>query len=317
VSAAFDPHMHGLPPAAPLPPPRGPRSAALVNALPMVGSAANAASTTPVCPTGPAAPIDPLVDDDLHLALYLAYELHYRGLPGVAEEAEWDPVVLGIRRELEAAFEAALRAAVHVDPVDGAEVGGMLRAEAREGDGPLSRFLQRAADAEQFREFAIHRSAYHLKEADPHSFAIPRLAGPAKAAMVEIQADEYGGGDAAWMHSYLFASMMHGLGMFELTSSLPNRRYGNGLRRLGWSDPDTTRFFDEHVEADAVHEAIATNELVGSLVAAEPALAVDVLFGTRALALLDSLSSTAILRAWRAGRTSLLPVPDGGSSRVA
>lgn len=41
----------------------------------------------------------------------------------------------------------------------------------------------------------MHRSAYQLKEADPHSFALPRVpAGRAKAAFVEIQADEYGGG---------------------------------------------------------------------------------------------------------------------------
>ena len=56
-----------------------------------------------------------------------------------------------------------------------------------------------------FREFLMHRSAYHLEEADSHSFAIPRLRGRPKAAMVEIQADEYGGGDATWMHSALFA----------------------------------------------------------------------------------------------------------------
>ena len=38
-------------------------------------------------------------------------------------------------------------------------------------------------------------AAYQLKEADPHSWALPRLpAGPAKAAFVEIQADEYGNG---------------------------------------------------------------------------------------------------------------------------
>ena len=43
-------------------------------------------------------------------------------------------------------------------------------------------------------EFLVHRSLYTLKEADPHTWAIPRLHGAAKAALVEIQADEYGGG---------------------------------------------------------------------------------------------------------------------------
>ena len=47
----------------------------------------------------------------------------------------------------------------------------------------------------------LHRSAYHLKEADPFTWAIPRLDGSPKAALVEIQADEYGGGHAARMHA--------------------------------------------------------------------------------------------------------------------
>jgi hypothetical protein len=34
---------------------------------------------------------DPLVDDDLHLALYACYELHDQGLPGVSEAWEWEP----------------------------------------------------------------------------------------------------------------------------------------------------------------------------------------------------------------------------------
>ena len=35
---------------------------------------------------------------------------------------------------------------------------------------------------------------YQLKEADPHTWAIPRLSGRRKAAIMEIQADEYGAG---------------------------------------------------------------------------------------------------------------------------
>ena len=59
----------------------------------------------------------------------------------------------------------------------------------------------------------MHRSAYQLKEADPHSWALPRLTGAPKAAMVEIQADEYGGGDVERMHSALFAKTMDRLGL--------------------------------------------------------------------------------------------------------
>src|ERR671934_756513 len=56
--------------------------------------------------------VDALVDDDLQLALYLCYELHYRGLPGIDERWEWEPSLLAARRELEAAFEEALLGAI-------------------------------------------------------------------------------------------------------------------------------------------------------------------------------------------------------------
>ena len=59
----------------------------------------------------------------------------------------------------------------------------------------------------------MHRSAYQLKEADPHSWAIPRLAGRPKAALVEVQADEYGGGRADRIHAGLFADTMEALGL--------------------------------------------------------------------------------------------------------
>src|SRR4029078_2175032 len=77
----------------------------------------------------------------------------------------------------------------------------------------VSGHLQRAATLEQFREFLLHRSAYHLKEADPFTWLIPRLTRTPKAALVQIQADEYGGGDAKWMHSALFADTMSALGL--------------------------------------------------------------------------------------------------------
>src|SRR5690242_1096416 len=51
---------------------------------------------------------DPLADDDLQLALYLCYELHYRGLPGVDDRWEWDPRLLDVRGQLELEFERGL-----------------------------------------------------------------------------------------------------------------------------------------------------------------------------------------------------------------
>ena len=290
---------------------------------------------------------DPLADDDLQLALYLCFELHYRSFPHVDPAWEWRPELLAARAILEKAFLDALEAAVGPgEPVDPDGVGDLLfRLEAGDEGPQLSRHLELEADLERFREFVVHRSLYQLKEADPHSWAIPRLRGPAKAALLEVQGDEYGGGRPERMHSALFAKTMRALGlddrenayldfvpgvtlatvnlmsalglrrarrgaivghlaMFEMTSALPNRRYGNALRRLGF-DAEATDFYDEHVEADAVHENIAAYDLAGGLARQEPELAWDIVFGARALLFLEDRFARHLLATWEEGETSL------------
>jgi Iron-containing redox enzyme len=289
---------------------------------------------------------EPCADDDLQLALYLGYELHYRGFPGVDPAWEWSPGLLALRATLERAFFAALESAVPVDPVDPETVGDLLFRIEAEDEGPsLSRELERDPDPEQFREFVVHRSLYQLKEADPHSWAIPRLRGAAKSALLEVQADEYGGGRPERIHSTLFAKTMRALGlddrenayldripgvtlatvnlmsgtglrrsrqgaivghlaMFEMTSAQPNRRYGNALRKLGFGE-EATDFYDEHVEADAVHENIAAYDLAGGLARAAPELAADIVFGARALLHLEGRFARRLLDRWGAGESSL------------
>lgn len=323
-----------------LPAPRGPVSAYLTEAL--VRAPHDLTGAPEIRPTG-----DILTDDDLQLALFICYELHYRGWDGVDEEWEWQPSLLGLRAGLEAPFERRLRelAAPHLR-VSAPDVPHALAEIVAADDGPqLAKFIQGRATLAQFREFVTHRSVYHLREADPHSWAIPRLGGAPKAALIEIQIDEYGQGRPERMHAELFRNTMGKLGLdttyggyvdvapaltlainnlmsyfglhrrlrgailghlaaFEMTSSLPNRRYGNGLRRLGF-DAETTLFYDEHVEADAVHEQIAANDLCGRFAAEEPELAQDVLFGAAAGLAVDALWAGHLLDAWADGRTSL------------
>jgi hypothetical protein len=319
---------------------RGPLSAWLLERLAQPADA--------VVPGLPAVEDDPLVGDDLHLALYLCYELHYRALPGVDDAWEWRPELLAFRGALERPFELAVRERVAAMPaVAPGPIDVRLREVLRLDDGPsLSRYLEREGTVETFREFLMHRSAYQLKEADPHAWAIPRLTGATKVALLEIESDEFGGGDARWMHSRLFAQAMEALGLdatlgayldllpgstlatvnlmslfglhrrwrgaivghlagFEMTSCIPNRRYANGLRRLGF-DGDALVYFDEHVEADAVHESIAANDLAGSLIAQEPSREDDVLFGVRALCALEATFAERLIVAWSAGRSSLV-----------
>jgi hypothetical protein len=79
----------------------------------------------------------------------------------------------------------------------------------------------------------------------------------------------------------------------------------HALRRLGLDDAAATEFFEEHVTADAVHESIAAVDLAGGLVAQEPALAADVLWGARTLAALEARWGSHLLDAWADGRSSL------------
>lgn len=345
-----------------LPPARGPRSAALLGAL-------RAAPGTPVPLPEPDADssADALADEDLQLALYLCYELHYGTLAGVDERWEWDPALLAFRAALESTFETALRAAVPAPSTVPAPTGApaatsaalqALVAQHAKTSPPLSRFVEAHASADQVRELLIHRSAYQLKEADPHSWAIARLSGAPKAALVEIQADEYGGGRAERVHATLFAEAMAALGLdprygaclaripgltlatvnlmslcglhrrlrgaivghlaaFEMTSSLPNRRYGNGLRRLGFREEAATGFFDEHVEADAVHEQVAAWDLAGGLARAEPALAPQILWGAAALLELEARWARHLLAAWERGESSLRSAMAGAAAAAA
>lgn len=290
---------------------------------------------------------DPLADDDLQLALYVLYELHYRGFAGVPDEWEWDPDLLAARRALEVVFLSELFELVGPPRLaDADDMDLQLRAVlAADHAPPLSRYIETRATLEQFHEFVLQRSAYQLKEADPHSWAIPRLAGAPKAALIEIQADEYGEGVAEAMHAELFARTMRTLGLddtygahlerlpgvtlatvnlmsllglhrrwrgaivghlaaFEMSSSLPNRRYANGLRRLG-APPAARAFYEVHVVADAVHENVAAVDLAGGFAAQEPELAGDILFGARALLALEARFAEHLLTCWHEGRSSL------------
>ena len=116
------------------------------------------------------------------------------------------------------------------------------------------------------------------------------------------------------LHRRLRGALVGHLAGFEMTSSVPNRRYGNGFRRLGYG-LEVTDFYDEHVEADAVHESIAAWDLADALAHAEPQLGADILFGVQALLALEARWATHLLDAWRRGDSSLAAPLHAGSSR--
>jgi Iron-containing redox enzyme len=327
----------------PLPGPRGPLSEAVLAALaslrpadraPMLDAARAEARRDGTDPFG----------DDLHLALYVCYELHYRGFDGVDDDWEWASGLLAFRGALEQRFLSALR--METGPADD-DVEGVLAEVLAEPAGAygVSHHLRDEGEWWQLREHAVHRSAYHLKEADPHAWLIPRLRGRAKAALVAVEFDEFGGGRGEAMHSRLFADLMEDLGLdpaygryldlvparmlaivnmmslfglhrslraamaghfaaAEITTAPAARRMAAALERLGAS-PRCVRFHTEHIEADAVHEQVLRHDVLGDLLDREPGLARDVVFGVRATELLEGRFGEHLLASWREGRTSL------------
>ncbi|MFI6354019.1 iron-containing redox enzyme family protein [Streptomyces sp. NPDC050743] len=318
-----------------LPSPRGPLSAAV---------AARLRGTGPLPRPAEAGEADPY-GDDLQLALYLCYELHYRGFAGVGPEPEWewDPDLLRVRAALERRFLSALRVDTpgH-DSLDDALAA--LLVEPVEGGG-VTHFLCTEGELWQLREYAAQRSLYHLKEADPHAWVLPRLWGRAKAGMAAVEFDEFGGGRADRIHARLFAALMTDLGLdasyggyldaaraemlavvnlmslfglhrglrgalvghfadVEITSSPGSRRLAEAMHRTG-AGPAAEFFYDEHVEADAVHEQVVRHEVIGGLLAEEPELAADVTFGIDTTEYLEDRLARGLLADWRAGRSSL------------
>ncbi|MES5817486.1 iron-containing redox enzyme family protein [Streptomyces sp. RG80] len=293
--------------------------------------------------------------DDLQLALYLCYELHYRGFAGVTPDPEWDPELLRTRAALEHRFLTALRTdtAVH-DSVEDAL--GELLVEPVEGTG-VSHYLRDEGELWQLREYAAQRSLYHLKEADPHAWVLPRLWGRAKAAMAAVEFDEYGGGRPDRVHAQLFADLMTDLGLdttyghyldaacaellatvnlmslfglhralrgalvghfaaVEVASSPGSRRLAEAMRRTG-AGAAAEHFYDEHVEADAVHEQVVRHDVIGGLLAEEPHLAADVAFGVDATGLVEDRFADRLLAAWRSGRSSLRTPLDAETAHIS
>ncbi|MEA3215013.1 MAG: hypothetical protein QOJ19_1169 [Acidimicrobiia bacterium] len=286
---------------------------------------------------------DPLTGDDFHLALYCCYELHYQGFEGISDTWEWDPRLISFRHRLEQAFERRLRD--EVAPLPQGPVVPVLHALANAPGPSLSRYMANEGTIWQFREFVVHRSPYQLKEADPHTWVIPRLRGAPKASTIKLQMEEYGEGVEADMHSTLFAEVMDELGLdptyghyldvvpgstlattnlismcglnrrlrgalvghlalFEMTSVLPMSRYSSALERLN-AGPRARRFYDVHIDADTVHEVLASEHLAGRLADEEPELAADIIFGAAAANVVEAGFATAILDAWGNGRSSL------------
>jgi hypothetical protein len=242
-------------------------------------------------------------------------------------------------------MEAQLRAEVNPPICDGVRPALEELATA-DGAPSLSAWMMKHGTEDHLREFLVHRSAYQLKEADPHSWAIPRTTGATKRALLQIQLDEYGDLKPGASHAELFAATMSAVGLdptygayveclpaptlatgnlisflgmqrrllgallghlalFEMTSVGPMSRYAAAMDRMGFP-PSATRFFRVHVEADADHEVLALNELVGDHVARHPCDEADVIFGACALAHVERAFTETLLDAFESNISALV-----------
>ncbi len=309
-----------------LPKPRGELSSALfevLRALPGEGAALPAAADD---------------DADAALSLWVLHELSYRGFEDVDDEAEWDPVALGARRTLERELEERLRLRWPGSPDDGFTPDALLAfAEADDG-ASLASYVQKRATRDEALELMRQRSIYHLKEADPSAWIVPRLPVPAKAALVELQFDEYGGGDPNRLHSHLFAKGLEAEGLrseygayvdeatvetLELNNAmslfgLHRRLRGAAMGHLAAFEATSSvpsrkmaqglgrlgfaeelvGYYTEHVEADAVHEQIAARDICGSLAQHEPGQVDNIWFGAFTCLDLEARFADSMLQRW-------------------
>jgi hypothetical protein len=287
---------------------------------------------------------------DVQLALTVCFELHYRGFSEVDSRWEWDGGLVHLRVQLENLFLGAVRRDVgSVDGVSATAEMDAISVEATKGWGP-SYFLRDRGDWEQMQEYFVHRSVYHLKEGDPHAWAIPRLTGQAKASFVAVEFDEFGAGRGTRVHQRLFADLLAAAGLddtylgyqdqvpavslapvnlmsiFGLRRSLRGAAVGHFAATEITSPRGSYRmmqalrrlcapeacvaFYAEHVEADAVHEQVVRTDVVGDLLRREPELEPDVVFGIRAFGLVEDRLADYLMERWLSGQSSLRSSPD-------
>ena len=268
----------------------------------------------------------------------MLHELSYGGFEDIADEAEDEPEIVRVRRRLEQDLESSLRQHWPGMP-EGVDLASGFFDWVAGHDGPsLARHVQTEATPEQVLDLLRLRSVYHLKEADPTTWVIPRLPASAKAALAELQYDEYGVGDPDRLHAHLFARGMAASGlrpeygayvdvapaeileqnnavsMFGLKRRLRGAAVGHlaafeasssiPSRRMAQGlerlglPAEMIGYYTEHVEADAVHEQVALRDVCVALVREEPSLEADVWFGAWVCLELERRSARALLDSW-------------------
>jgi heme oxygenase-like protein len=253
---------HELP--AQLPRPRGPMTVALLDCL-----RRDPASTRvkPARLTWSGATAEATTDHDLQLALWLAYELPYRGLVGVDDAWECHPGLVEVIEEWECLLLDAL-----------VDVTSSISMAVAPEAAPSSTMA--AGSSDQFRELLVHRSIYYLKEADLHTWGIP-VAGASNP-------ETFRSFLAEWGLSTRYGHYLNRVpGITLLTSNMISmfRRHRRFRAAL------------------AGHLAVLQKT---ALVPNAGHAREDILFGARCAAYADEQFAAWVLPRWAAGQSSLL-----------
>ncbi len=280
-------------------------------------------------------------DDDAQYAWFLLNCASYQGWDGVDDDIEWDADVIALRRRFERWFLDEMRRRCADGP---SEPRGAVRHALAPGGTPgIAAFLEHDGTADQVRESLVLRLPYQHQEADPHTWAVPRLRGDVKRALCDIQAGEYGVGHdhthaelflaalegaggpvdsevyprlpgvafatfnfvtAAGMNRSLRGAVVGQLALFEMDSVDPNQQMVHACERLGLAD-DVRAFFHVHVLADAEHEVIAARAFLDEYPLAEPDQVENLLLGVRVQSSIDGALAAHAVGAWSSGRSAL------------
>ena len=279
--------------------------------------------------------------EDRAIALWMLHGLHHHGFDDVDDNADRSPALMALRRTLEDELEARLRerwAAVTERP-DSGDLGQDLFDLVASHDGAsVARFVRAEAGVEQVRELLRMRSVYALHESDPSAWVVASLPVRAKAALMELQYDEYGAGDPNRLHHHLFAQGLVGAGleadygryvdeaplevleqdntvrMFGLQRRLRGAAMGHLAAFEASSSVPSRRmaqglerlelgdaivdYYREHVVADSVHDQLAARVICQTLVEDEPGLREDVLFGAWTCLDLEDRFARMALQRW-------------------
>ena len=292
-------------------------------------------------PTAPPTLSNDPFDRDTQLAWFMLNEASFGGWDTIDDAAEWYPHVVELRQRFETWFSTLIGS--RFDDVSNPELA--VDQILNESGGPsMSQYLADHGTGGQVAESLMLRYPYQSKEADPHTFAIPRLDGSAKRSLVEIQTGEYGVGHES-THAELFRNAVTGSGvtdshtdiidqlpgiafatsnlvsmgglnrsrrgvvvgqlaLFEMDSVKPNGTMVEACHRLGMSD-STRRFFDVHVVADAEHEVIAREAFLIRYPTTDPGQIDNVLFGIEAQHEIDVELAEVAIAAWSGGVSAL------------